>query len=183
MMRRLRPHPSPPHARSGLSLIELLVVTSILSVILTLFLTVMFRVYQQQTMFTVATHQSSTWLRLARSLRADLHAATSAKVSGENGSVLELTGGGEFVRWTIEGTEVRRVLNESTDSATDSATGIERFVLPNTELMFELQGIEQRQQARLVAKTSTQLDPTLPTSSGTIESAVGLDRRWEGGLP
>lgn len=146
---------------------------SILSVILLLFGNVLFRVYRHQTLLTVATHQSSTWLRMARTLRADLHAARCASLSGDDSAELVLADDGGSTRWTINGSEVRRL----------SASGNERFVLPNARLKFELVESEKRQLARLTAAAMPLADPSLPPSSGVIEIAVGLDRRWEGGQP
>lgn len=179
-MRWQRRH-SPPPARSGLTLIECLVVITILSVLMTLVGSILFRVYRHQAVLAVATHQTSTWLRLARTLRSDLHATTQVSASGDDGSQLALVLGSDSVTWAIEGDRVQRTSKTSDEAG--EAVGAESFVLPHARLKFDISKIDNRQLVRLTATASKQTDDTQPAAHGTIESAVGLDRRWEGGQP
>ncbi len=172
---------SPPLARSGITLIECLVVITILSVLMALVGSILFRVYRQQSLLTVATHQSSTWLRLARALRSDLHAAAQVSVSGDNNSQLTFNLGPDAVTWSIKGDRVRRASKAS--NGTGESIGTESFVLPRAGLKFELSGSDNRQLVKLIATAPTQTDDGQPAAHGTIEGAVGLDRRWEGGQP
>lgn len=180
IMRRHRFQHAPPDARNGVTLIELLVVITLFSTIFLLFGSVLFRVYRQQTWLTVATHQSRTWLQLARALRSDLHAASTVSWQGDERSELMLTAGGDSIRWAITDAEVQRFV---ISGDAQEATSRERFVLPNTRLKFELIQSEQQQLARLTATATPLIDSSLPPSSGVIESAIGINRRWEGGLP
>lgn len=179
MQRPRLPH-APPGVRNGVTLIELLVVITLFSTIFLLFGSVLFRVYRQQAWLTIATHQNRTWLQLARALRSDLHAASAVSLGGSEHSELTLLAGGDSIRWVIHGTELQRFVSAG---EAQQPTGRERFVLSNTHLKFELTQSDQQQLARLTATATPLVDSSLPPSSGVIESAIGIDRRWEGGLP
>lgn len=96
--------------RTGVSLIELLVVISTLSVVMTTSTITLFRLLQAQTAGTNVLADALTTNRLARDLRRDAHAATTAELQAtDDGQSLVLTGGdGSLVTYRMQSGRMSR---------------------------------------------------------------------------
>jgi prepilin-type N-terminal cleavage/methylation domain-containing protein len=100
-----------PRVRRGVSLMELLIVMTVLAVILSTSSVTLFRLLQAQTAGTTALAESLTTARLARDLRRDAHSATAATLTGgDKSTTLTLTGAptGE-VRYSIDAAGLTRM--------------------------------------------------------------------------
>ncbi len=178
----------PDRRRRGFSLIQLLVVMSMLSVITTFCGVMLAKLFRQHASLTTLTAQTGTWTRLTRDFRHDLHGATTAELSGADGRNLLLTVGGQRIRWTVSADVIRRTVEAGKEAETAEAakaegsptgqTPGERYVLANSISRFEVAAM-QPPVASLIVEAGPDRDQKTPVLKGTVEAVVGFDRRWE----
>ena len=168
------------HRRRGFSLIQLLVVMSMLSVMLTFCGVMLSKLFRQHASLTTLTAQTGTWTRLTRDFRQDLHAATSAEISGADRRNLLLTVGEQRIHWTVAADEIHRTV-ETVGRETEQTPG-ERYVLANSVSRFEVKALPS-QVASLIVEAGADRNLQTPVLKGTVEAVVGLDHRWERSKP
>ena len=168
------------HRRRGFSLIQLLVVMSMLSVILTFCGVMLAKLFRQHASLTTLTAQTGTWTRLSRDFRQDLHAATSAEISGARSSKLLLNVSGERIQWTVLADVIHRTV-ETAGRPAEQTPG-EKYVLANSVSRFEVAAM-QPPVASLIVEAGPERDLQTPVLKGTVEAVVGFDHRWERSQP
>lgn len=190
-MRRLCPRKpmfaAPPgkaqHSRRGSWLAQAVVAMTIMSVLLTIVSTSLFRMYRQQAVMVERTFQTSTWLQLNRDFRDDLHAATSVTQS-DDGNQLDLTTPDARIIWLADGENVRRVVqNTDSPAGTEAVSAAslpgERYVFAEHTIRFMLAGGGNG----TASVASIELTPQ-PTSKGGVMApsvavvTAGLDHRF-----
>lgn len=109
--RRFRPTSGVRHHRSrrGSSLVQAVITMTVMSVLMIIVANALFSMYRQQTVMVERSFQTSTWLRLTRDFRQDVHASESIRQSGDN-SHLEMLLPDSRVVWVADGTSVRRIV-------------------------------------------------------------------------
>lgn len=173
-------------SRRGSSLVQAVITMTVMSVLMTIVANALFRMYRQQTVMVERTFQTSTWLRLSRDFRQDVHASISIKRSGE-GNQLEMALPETRVIWVTDGASVRRIV-----PADDSVEPPDRTVLrslPGESYTFvdctvRLEVSSAGNGGEPIA--SVEVSP-LPTPDGRTASShlaavtAGLDHRFAGG--
>ena len=171
------------HSRRGSWLAQAAITMTVLSILLTIASTALFRMYRQQTVMVERTFLTSTWLLLNRDFRHDLHAATSVTKS-DDANQFELTTPRARIIWLTDGENVRRVVQNSdsptgTDAVPAASLPGERYVFAEHTIRFLL--TEGDNGTASVA--SIEVTPR-PTSKGGVVApnvavaTVGLDHRF-----
>lgn len=156
---------------------------TILSILLTIVSTALFRMYRQQSVMVERTFQTSTWLHLNRAFRQDVHAATSVTQS-EDGNQLELATPDARIIWLADEDKVRRVIPKSDSPAGATVVPVtalpgEQFVFPDHTVRFVL--TVGANDAATVA--SIEVSPRPTPNGGMVAPDVavataGLDHRF-----
>ena len=159
---------------------------SMLSVMLTFCGVMLAKLFRQHASLTTLTAQTGTWTRLTRDFRQDLHAATSAEISGADRRNLLLTVGEQRIRWTVSADVIRRTVESAeavkAEGSPAGHTPGERYVLANSVSRFEVTALPS-QVASLIVEAGADRDLQTPVLKGTVEAVVGLDHRWERSKP
>lgn len=174
-----RPHEGqrshPP--RAGVSLLEVLVVMTTLSVLLTTCTVTLMRLLRAQSASGGALAASLTISRLARDLRRDAHTAAAAAWDGPvAGEAIELTdGNGGRVRYALSTEGVRR-----TTTPADGRVAVDDYLFPAAKVEWELaeSGLLvvvriSRSSPSSRGETGTSPLAALPPERLVIEAAVG----------
>ena len=170
-----------PCLRRGSWLIQTVITMTVMSVLMTIASTALFRMYRQQTLMVERTFQTSTWLRLNRDFRQDVHAATSIH-RAEDGSQLELTTPDSRIIWITGGENARRIIPADDSPVTQNASASlpgEQYSFPDRSLQFVLASGENG--ARDIASIELKPHPTPNggvATSNAVVAAVGLDHRF-----
>lgn len=155
---------------------------SMLSVITTFCGVMLAKLFRQHAALTTLTAQTGTWTRLTRDFRHDLHAATTAEVSGDDSRNLLLTVGEQRIRWTVSADVIRRTVETAEAAKAEGSpagqTPGERYVLANSVSRFEVTAMPSPV-ASLIVEAGPDRDQKTPVLKGTVEAVVGFDRRWE----
>ncbi|MDA0591029.1 MAG: hypothetical protein O2820_10310 [Planctomycetota bacterium] len=168
--------------RRGSMLAQMVVVMTCMSILITLSGMLLFRLLHQQVEMTKAVVQTGTWTRLARDFRNDVHAARSAKQTGEAGNALELTFDDGTVTWRSDGEFVHRAHRPADSQTGPELTPGERYRCQNATATFSLSQAEATGSlAVLQVAPVDSSEASYAATSLRISTAVGLSRRHEGG--
>lgn len=156
---------------------------AVMSVLMTIVSTALFRMYRQQTVMVERTFQTSTWLRLNRDFRHDMHAATSVRQS-EDGQRLELTTPENRIVWLADGENIRRVVPraESPD-VVETALAVslpgELYSFPDNTVRLILTSGENEAAAVAMVEVTPPLTPNGGiVAPNLVVAAAGLDHRF-----
>jgi hypothetical protein len=176
-------HQPRQRTRRGSWLAQAVITITVMSVLMTLISTTLFRMYRHQTVMVERTFQTSTWLRLSRDFRQDVHAATSI-IQSEDGRQLEVTTPDARVVWLADGEIVRRVV--PTPETSDAVTSVNAVTLPgeayvfadNTTRLVLTSGV-----SGAASVASVEVTPLPTPNGGTLPPDVtvattGLDHRF-----
>jgi prepilin-type N-terminal cleavage/methylation domain-containing protein len=171
----LKPPAHPARKRAGISLIELMVVISILAALLSFATVLLGLLLRADHAGHDAMARQLAITHLSRQLRADAHAATSANVPQDNPGALELTlDDGRSVSWkSSEGTVSRF------DRRGDAVVSREAYVLPEGVTTFSIAA-----ENHIVRLKHSGLPPPVlensaetmarPSNVLTIDAAIGI---------
>ncbi len=169
--------------RNGYSLIEMMVVMTIMSAVLTVGVTGLARLFRVQSGEVHALSEATVWRRLSRDFRADVHLASTATCATSDR--LELGTAAGLVVWSVEGDALRRAVQPTVEGEV-AAESVEHYRIPDVGFVLSLSPAEDDRSviASVVIERSGDVH-TRPTS-GRIEAAVGLalpyqQSRTEGG--
>lgn len=163
--------------RRGSWLAQMVITITIMSVLMTIASTSLFRMYRQEALMVEQTFQTSTWMRLSRDFRQDLHVADTVSQS-EDGSRLVLTNADSRITWLVSGHDVKRVVQKS-----DSETELDQ--LPGEQYSFTGSAIRFSVETSDVVNPVASIEVSLPaTPNGGIPpskvavATAGLDHRF-----
>lgn len=163
--------------RRGSWLVQLTITITIMSVLMTLMSTSLFRMYRQEMLMVERTFETSTWLRLQRDFCRDLHVASSVEQS-DDGHRLTLTDTEASIIWLIDGDDVKRVLRNSDSEADPGSLPGEQYSFEDSTIRFSVET-----SATGMAITTVEVTPPPTPNGGTstanvIVATVGLDHRF-----
>ncbi|MCA9054101.1 MAG: prepilin-type N-terminal cleavage/methylation domain-containing protein [Planctomycetaceae bacterium] len=176
-----RPRTNP---RSGVSLVELLIVMTALGVVLTTSTVTLYRMLQAQSAATTGLSEAMTLSRLAADFRRDVHAASGVAVENV-GDTTELrlsdVAGNSVVYAAREGRLIRESMPEEAPPA-DAQPTREEYRLGPVVITFELRESERLAAVLLTRRDSAESVPTSATGAilhrqptdTTIVAAVGI---------
>jgi prepilin-type N-terminal cleavage/methylation domain-containing protein len=187
-MKPARSIPASPQrqpVRNGYSLIEMMVVMTIMGAVLTIGVTGIVRLFRLQSSEVQALSEATVWRRLSRDFRADTHGASTAVCTTPDR--LELGTATGLIVWSVEDDTLQRELRPPVEGEA-VAESVEHYRLPDGRFVLSHSPREDGRSgiASVVIQRSggTHTRPT----SGRIEAAVGLSRRLQqattnGGTP
>lgn len=180
--RRSRSTTASQSARQGSFLVQCIVVMTMLSIIMTISGTALFRLFRQQSDLSVSIAHSALLSRLARDFRADAHAAQDVTVAGDGGREIVFRNGTGLVTWSVGTGLVTRATRDG--QATDVTQPTESTRLPEMELRFEVLPKPTSDQSTDSPRVRMTLLPTAQAkfhvvTTTTIDAAVGLNHRFE----
>lgn len=169
--------------RRGSWLVQAIVTMSIMSVLMTIASTSLFKMLRQESLMVERAFQTSTWLQLSRDFRHDIHAALMIKQS-ENGSRLELVTTDGPVTWLADGEKIRRTtqsvgLDDGADASAIANLPGEQYVFTDSVAKLSL----TVGTAGTASVASVEVAP-MPTPNGgivppnVIVATAGLDHRF-----
>jgi hypothetical protein len=120
-------------SRRGTTLVQAVITITVMSILMTVVANALFRMYRQQALMVERAFATSTWLRLDRDFRQDMHAASVVNLS-EDGTQLALTMPDSRVIWIVDGENVRRIVPESEASAELDSTAA--ATIPGEQYVF-----------------------------------------------
>ena len=172
--------------RRGVTLVEMLVVISTMSVIMALGITTIFLMMRAEGSGAKALVDSMTYARMANSFRQDVHAARDIQLVADapdkpNSLRLRLSQT-EQVTYQIDDENVIRITKTN-----DKVDHLEQFRLPNVKAGFELHGNQTAGNSTLIelvltrrhAAATDQHEAVLPTREYRIKALLGSDHRFE----
>jgi Tfp pilus assembly protein FimT len=163
--------------RRGSSLPQMVITITIMSVLMTLVSTALFRMYRQEMLMVERTFQTSTWLRLQRDFCRDLHVASSVEQS-DDGHRLTLTDSEVSIVWLIDGDDVKRQIRDSDSEDDPSSLSGEQYSFEDSAIRFS---VETSATGRTIA--AVEVTPPLTPNGGTsaanvVIATAGLDHRF-----
>jgi len=169
-------------SRRGSALIQMAVTMTVMSVLLTVAATALFRMYRQQGRQLERIALTAAWQRLARDFRDDVHATRSVSLDEDDTSRLILGKPDGTVVWLVHEDEIRRIQQArgTTDVAASEISADqpgERYVFPDASLKFSL--IAETAQAEIAVVEVTPPAPpgSVPPSATALHARVSLDFR------
>lgn len=162
--------------RRGSWLPQLVITLTIMSVLMTISSSALFRMYRQETLMVERIFQTSTWLRLSRDFRRDIHVASSVTPS-EDGLQLTLKNSETDIVWLIAGDEVKRVLHQS-DTAEPASLPGEEYAFADSTLRFSVTTAESTGSVASLQMTPPATPNGSTPQTRSIPAAVGLDHRF-----
>ncbi|MDA0282241.1 MAG: hypothetical protein O3B13_06780 [Planctomycetota bacterium] len=164
-------------SRRGIGLAQMVITITIMSVLMTLVSTALFRMYRQEMLMVERTFETSTWLRLQRDFCRDLHVASSVEQS-DDGSRLTLTDSESSIIWLIDGDDVKRVLRNLDSEADPGSLPGEQYSFEDSTIRFS---VEKSATGTTIA--AVEVTPPLTPNGGTSAANVviatsGLDHRF-----
>lgn len=158
---------------------------TVMSALMIIVANALFRMYRQQTVMVERSFQTSTWLRLSRDFRQDVHASESIRQSDDN-SHLEMRLPDSRVVWVADGTSVRRIVPaddsvQAGDPALRSLPG-ESYTFADCAVRLELSSEDS--DGEPIASLEVQPLPVpdgRTASSQFVAVTAGLDHRFAGG--
>ena len=169
-------------ARGGVSLVELLIVISTLTVLMATCTATLYRLMAAQRASTTSLAAALTRSRLGHDFRRDAHAASSAELNGEQlvltGSVTSDVSANVTTRVTYRRTEAGLLRTESRGDGPELREEY-RLPLTNVEFGFEADGglavirLRRSAETRSIAASSRPL-PAIPPVEMQIEAVVGI---------
>jgi len=157
--------------RSGKSLVELMVVISVVSVVLAACTTTLAALLHLERQFRRDAEQTTTLARLATRIRSDAHQASGLQ-AGET-CVLSLPGG-EAIHYALDGRAITRIVRRG-----EAIVHRDAFRLPG-DAAIAFQAVEQSggQLLRLTIRSSGRPVRGSPAvQATTIDAAIGLIRQ------
>ena len=155
------------HTRACSSLVQLVIVMSIASVLMSLTGVALHRLFRQEVSLVEAVADTATWHRLSHDIRRDAHHAGSAVFEKPASELrFELSDGG--VLWTVVGNELHRRRLQS-DSGKVQPSDVYRF----TDATIQFASESSAESAEVRRKTGRP-DNQLPVR---LSAAVGLNQR------
>lgn len=171
------------HRPAGKSLIEMLVMISILSIIMGLSATTLASLFRLRYTITRDTEQARSIDRLATRLRADAHEAVSAVVAED--CVLKLTDG-RSIRYSFTAPRISREVREKKQDR-EEVVHRDSFSVPRRSLVaFQSEKTGAGSLIRIVIEPeNTKLPPRELPRTARIEAAVGIHGTLatDGGTP
>ena len=172
-------------SRRGTTLVQAVITITVMSILMTVVANALFRMYRQEALMVERAFATSTWLRLDRDFRQDMHAASAVNLS-EDGTQLALTMPDSRVIWLADGENVRRIVPASAelDATTAAAIPGEQYVFADgsTRLLLTKTGdaaavasVEVTPPATATA-TATATGVSVPPN--VIVATIGLDHRF-----
>jgi type II secretory pathway pseudopilin PulG len=158
------------------------VTLTVMSVLLTVAATALFRMYRQQGRQLERIAQTAAWQRLARDFRDDVHATRSVSLNEDDTSRLILDTPDGTVVWLVHEDEIRRIQHAR------GATGVaasevsadqpgERYVFPDASVKFSV--VTETAQADIAVVRITPPAPpgSVPPPATALHARVSLDFR------
>lgn len=161
--------------RNGYSLIEMMVVMTIMSAVLSIGVTGLVRLFRVQSSEVQALSEAAVWRRLSRDFRADVHLASTATCA--TAERLELATATGLIVWSVEGDTLRRVLQPAVEGEA-AAESVEAYRIPDGGFALSLSPAQGDRSviASVVIKRSG--DPHTRPTFGRIEAVVGMNLRY-----
>ena len=172
-------------ARHGTSLVEMMVVMTVMAAVLSVGLTSLFRMFQLQSRELQSLSEMTVWRRLSRDFRDDAHLAENAVAAAPN--LLELQTADGLVSWSVEGDTLKRTAQPTPDSE-NGAQSMEQYRIPDATFGLACTPPQDSEPGIVtVVIERTGIPHTRPTS-GRIEAVAGLTllhskRASTGGTP
>lgn len=166
------------HARRGSWLAQMVITMSVLSVLMTVAATALFRMYRQEASMVRRTVRTAVWQRLNRDFRRDVHAALAISPS-EDGTELVLLNADSRITWRTDGDVVKRVLQESDSTVPTESIPGEQYAFAESSIRFVLEASSDA--ARQLASVEVTPPPAANGGIGPASVAVaaaGLDHRF-----
>lgn len=165
------------HPRRGSWLAQMVVTMTVMSALLTIVSTALFRLYRQEATMVEQVWQSTVWQRLNRDFRADLHQATSAALS-EDQTEIQLQHAESRISWKLEDDEIRRV-RQTTDQPVDLSTQTgEQYRFPDASIGFALTTEKGHLSIASIEFTPAALPGGQSRKRSRIVATVGIDHRF-----
>lgn len=155
----------------------MIIAISLMGILLTISTTALYRMFRQEALMVERAFETSTWMRLSRDFRRDVHVSRSATPS-EDGTRFVLTGSDSRIVWIIKDGDVKRVSQDLKSESDPSLTPGEQYAFSDSTIRFLL---EKPGGAKAIA--SIEVTPALKPHGGAspakvILAAVGLDHRF-----
>ncbi len=171
--------------RRGVTLVEMLVVISTMSVIMGLGITTIFLMMRAEGSGAKTLVDSMTYARMANSFRQDVHAAHDVQLVADAADKHSLSlrmSQTEQVTYQIDDENVVRIAKTN-----DKVDHLEQFRLPNVKAGFELHPHQTAGEGALIELVLTrrhsaatdQHEAVLPTREYRIKALIGRDHRFE----
>ncbi|MHC4876972.1 MAG: PulJ/GspJ family protein [Planctomycetota bacterium] len=136
---QVNPAPQTAHRRNqGSSLVEVMIVMTIASVLLSLAMTGLSRLFRAQAAETQAAGQAAVWRRLSAGFRHDIHSCTHATLVSPQR--LELQSADGLVVWSAEHGLARRAPQNTPRGNSNASVPSDDFRFPDAQITF---GVEQ----------------------------------------
>lgn len=167
--------PTQRAGRRGVSLVETMVVMTIMGAVLTVAMTGLSRLFHAQSNEVQSLQEAVVWQRLAHDLRTDAHSAHRADLTDTEQLDLQTHDG--LITWRVAEGTVERMLK--TTSTTDPASAtVEHYRLPFAGFDFGLAPSSDGTQIVQLSVSRSGDARTRPTA-GRIEAVVGLSLRFQ----
>lgn len=167
--------------RRGSSLIQLVVVMTVVSVMTTLAATFIIRLYRVEAGMVRHLAQTHVWQRVARDFRLDVHAARTAVLTNDPRPQLTLETDSGRIAWLAETGVIRRIVLSDAASGDPREQPGESYRFDDAQCRLAMRPAERPGALSVVELT---IVPVSPGMDGNLPEAVtaalaGFDHRFE----